>query len=217
MFAARNYGVQAKGITLSEEQLQLARQRIEQAGLAGQVSVELEDYRELAEEPRFDAVVSVGMVEHVGRKNLPVYFRKIFSVLKPGGLFMNHGIGFGPVGFEGESGAFIHDYVFPDAELLNISEMTSHAEREGWAVRDIENLRSHYAQTLREWIKRLEARRDEALRYVSEPTYRTWRLYMGGCAHNFQTGRLAVYQSLLVKLDSDGTSRAPLVRSVWYR
>jgi len=138
-------------------------------------------------------------------------------VLKPGGLFLNHGIGFGTVGFEGASGSFISDYVFPDSELLYIGEMTCQAEREGWDIRDIENLRLPYARTLREWITRLEARRDEALRFVTEPSYRTWRLYMGGCAHNFQTGRLAIYQSLLAKLDSDGNSRAPLVRSVWYR
>ncbi len=215
--AATHYGVQARGITLSVEQLRLAEKRIAEAGLSGQVSVELQDYRELSNEPAYDAVTSVGMVEHVGRKNLPLYFRKIFNVLKPGGLFMNHGIGIGPVGFLGNSGAFIQDYVFPDTDLLRIGEMTSFAEQEGWDVRDVENLRLHYAQTLREWLKRLEARRQEALQFVSQKAYRTWRLYMAGCAHNFQTARLAIYQSLLAKIGPDGTSRAPLVRAQWYR
>ncbi len=214
--AARNYGIQAEGITLSPEQLRYARERIEEAGLSGRVSVRLQDYRELPEEPAFDAVASVGMVEHVGRKNLPVYFRKILSLLKPGGLFLNHGIGSGPVGLPGKSGSFIQDYVFPDSELIPIGEMNRFAEEQSWEVRDVENLRLHYAQTLRHWIGRLEMRRQEALRFVNDRTYRIWRLYMAGCAHNFQTGRLAIYQTLLAKFDAKGLSRAPVVRDNWY-
>jgi cyclopropane-fatty-acyl-phospholipid synthase len=216
LHAARHYGVQAEGITISAEQLALAQQRIGEAGLSGRVTVRLQDYRELPDAPDYDAVASVGMVEHVGRKNLPVYFRKIQALLKPGGLFLNHGIGLGPVAFPGNSGSFIKDHVFPDSDLILISDMTHIAEQGGWAVRDIENLRPHYARTLREWVKRLEARHDEALRFVNERTWRVWRLYMSGCAHNFQTARLAIYQSLLAKLDSRGASRAPETRCPWY-
>ncbi len=177
----------------------------------------LQDYRELPGEPLYDAIASVGMVEHVGRKNLPVYFQKMMALLKPGGLFLNNGIGHGPVGFPGNSGSFIQDHVFPDSDLIRIGDMTRLAEQEGWEVRDVENLRLHYVWTLREWLKRLEARRDEALHYVDERTYRVWRLYMSGCAHNFQTARLAVYQSLLARLDASGESRATATRAGWYR
>jgi len=94
--------------------------------------------------------------------------------------------------------------------------MTTLAERQGWAIRDVENLRLHYARTLREWVKRLEARHDDARRFVNESTWRVWRLYMAGCAHNFQTARLAIYQTLLARLDDRGDSRAPQTRRAWY-
>jgi cyclopropane-fatty-acyl-phospholipid synthase len=216
LHAARHYGVQAEGITISAAQLKLAQRRIEEAGLTGRITVRLQDYRELPDAPAYDAIASVGMVEHVGRKNLPVYFEKMMGTLKPGGLFLNHGIGVGPVGFPGNSGAFIQHHVFPDSELLQIGEMTTLAEQKGWEVRDVENLRLHYARTLREWLGRLEARHDEALRFVNERTWRVWRLYMAGCAHNFQTARLAVYQTLLARINESGESRAPETRCVWY-
>jgi cyclopropane-fatty-acyl-phospholipid synthase len=216
LHAARHYGVLAEGITISAEQLAFAQQRIAEAGLASRIAVRLQDYRELPDDAAYDAVASVGMVEHVGRKNLPLYFEKILRLLKPGGLFLNHGIGLGPVRFPGNSGSFIRDHVFPDSDLIRIGDMTHYAEQEGWGVCDIENLRPHYARTLREWIKRLEARHDEARRFVSERTWRVWRLYMSGCAHNFQTARLAVYQTLLAKIDARGESRAPETRRAWY-
>ncbi len=214
--AARHYGVRADGVTISVEQLKFAQRRIEESGLIERVSVRLQDYRELPGVPAYDAVASVGMVEHVGRKNLGVYFEKIMELLKPGGLFLNHGIGIGPVGFPGQSGSFIQDHVFPDTDLLRIGDMTKYAEQKGWEIRDIENLRLHYAHTLREWGRRLEARRDEALQFVNERTWRVWRLYMAGCAHNFQTARLAIYQTLLAKTDAHGESRAPETRAAWY-
>ncbi|MEI9999806.1 MAG: cyclopropane-fatty-acyl-phospholipid synthase family protein [Verrucomicrobiota bacterium] len=217
LHAAKHYGVQAEGITLSEEQLKLARRRIADAALEDRVTVRLQDYRELPPDPQFDAVASVGMVEHVGRRNLPTYFQKIHSLLKTGGLFLNHGIGLGPVSLPGNSGSFIQDYVFPDTDLLPIGEMTRYGEQEGWEVRDVENLRRHYARTLREWLWRLESRREDARRCVGERLYRVWRLYMAGCAHNFETGRLAIYQSLLAKIDAEGHSRAPEIRRGWYQ
>ena len=156
-----------------------------------------------------DAVASVGMVEHVGREKLPVYFRKAMRLLKPGGLFLNHGIGLGPVVMPGDTGSFIHDHVFPDTELISIGDMLTVAGNAGWGIRDVENLREHYALTLRHWISRLESHHEQALRFVDEPTYRVWRLYMAGCAHNFQVGRLCAYQTLLAKLMENGDSRAP--------
>jgi cyclopropane-fatty-acyl-phospholipid synthase len=215
--AARHYGVKAEGITLSEEQLEYARQKIADEGLSGSVSVHLQDYREFSSEQGFDAIASVGMVEHVGREKLPVYFQKVKELLKPGGLFLNHGIGLGPVVFPGQSGSFIQDHIFPDSDLVRIADMLKPAETEGWEVRDVENLREHYALTLRHWVHRLEERHREALRFVDETKYRTWRLYMAGCAHNFAVGRLTLFQSLLAKLTDDGSSRAPLTRLGWYQ
>ncbi|MCE0484690.1 MAG: cyclopropane-fatty-acyl-phospholipid synthase family protein [Methylacidiphilales bacterium] len=217
LHAARHYGVEADGITLSREQLDFARARIDEAGLSRKVTVHLQDYRELPEDRPYDAITSVGMVEHVGREKFPAYFGKAMRLLKPAGLFLNHGIGVGPVVMPGDTGSFIRDHVFPDTDLVPIALMTQAAETAGWEVRDIESLREHYAMTLRHWVRRLEARHEEALRYVNECTYRVWRLYMAGCAHNFQVGRLSIYQTLLAKLSGNGTSHAPATRARWYR
>lgn len=216
LHAARHYGVHAEGITLSKQQLAYAQNKIEAEGLGDRISLRLQDYREVPEKTPYDAISSVGMVEHVGREKLPAYFGKAFRLLKPGGLFLNHGIGLGPVPFPGTSGSFIQDYVFPDSDLIHLADMLKPVEGEGWEIRDVESLREHYALTLRHWVHRLEASHDQALSFVDEPTYRIWRLYMAGCAHNFQAGRLTIYQTLLAKLAEDGTSRAPAVRSTWY-
>jgi cyclopropane-fatty-acyl-phospholipid synthase len=216
MHAARHFQVRAEGITLSSEQCRLAQDRIKREGLGEQVTVRLLDYRELPETGLYDAITSVGMVEHVGRERLPEYFRKIFSLLRPGGLFMNHGIGLGPVAMPGETGSFIRNHVFPDSELIFAGDMLNTAGKEGWEVRDVENLREHYTLTLRHWVRRLEQNQKEARRLVGECAYRTWRLYMAGCAHNFCVGRLGLYQTLLAKISPNGVSRAPVTRNEWY-
>ena len=215
--AAEHYGVHADGITLSEQQLSHVQQAVREKGLGRQIALHLRDYREMPDEAGYDAISSVGMVEHVGRKKLPDYFGKALRLLKPGGLFLNHGIGLGPVPFPGESGSFIQDHVFPDSELVSLGEMVEAAEKKGWEIRDVESLREHYALTLRHWIRRLEAAHDRALAFVNEPTYRVWRLYMAGCAHNFQVGRLSIYQTLLARISENGTSRAVATRRDWYR
>jgi cyclopropane-fatty-acyl-phospholipid synthase len=215
--AVQHYGVQADGITLSEQQLWHAQQAVLERGLDRQITLHLRDYRELPEEAAYDAISSVGMVEHVGREKLSDYFGKTWRLLKPGGLFLNHGIGLGPIPFPGQSGSFIQDYVFPDSDLVRIGDMLKPAENEGWEIRDVESLREHYVLTLRNWVRRLEKNHDQALSFVDEPTYRIWRLYMAGCAHNFQVGRLSIYQTLLAKIAKNGTSRAPVVRGNWYQ
>jgi len=229
LHAALYYGVEAKGVTLSAEQAAYARSRIEDAGLAGRVQVELRDYRDLAdpnnsndpagntEAGTYDAVASVGMVEHVGRGRLDSYFEHVLRLLKPGGLFLNHGIGLGPVQRLAAGESFVDKHVFPDGDLVPLGEMTAAAEAARFEVRDVENLREHYALTLRRWNERLERSADEAARHVGEATYRTWRLYMAGSAHAFRTGQLAIWQTLLAKLDPKGGSRAPATRTAWYR
>jgi cyclopropane-fatty-acyl-phospholipid synthase len=215
--AATHYGVNADGITLSEKQFNWTRRLIEENRLQDRVTVRLADYRELPREEVYDKAVSVGMVEHVGRKNLGVYFQQVAGLLKRGGLFLNHGIGRGPVPWANEDEGFIDRYVFPDTDLPPISTMLEAAAGTGLEIRDVDSLREHYALTLRHWVRRLEARHAEALREVDEATYRVWRLYMAGSAHNFDLGSISVYQTLLAKLTPEGKSQAPLTREKWYR
>lgn len=217
IWAATHYNVDAVGITLSQPQAELANQRIAQLGLSERARVLLLDYRQAPEEAPFDALVSVGMFEHVGAERLPAYFEKALRLVKPGGVFLNHGI----AGREGDSplnaSSFSEAYVFPDGELTPIHFTLHCAEKAGFEVRDVESLREHYLLTLRNWVKRLEANHNKALQYVDETTYRVWRLYMSGSAHGFKTRRLNVYQSLLVRPDLDGSSGLPLRREDWYR
>ena len=198
--AARRYGVQAHGITLSERQLQLASQRIAEAGLQHLVSVELLDYRDLPGEVLYDKVASVGMFEHVGLKNLPLYFSTIHRVLKPAGLFLNHGITHDCEGWKDSmSTEFINRYVFPDGQLDNISNIQHAMERAKFEIADVEALRAHYALTLRHWVERLDRNHALALQYVNESTYRVWRLYMAACAMEFESGDIGIYQVLASK------------------
>ncbi len=215
LFAAERYGVEALGITLSEAQVELARERIEQAELGDRCRVELLDYREL-DEPAFDKAVSVGMFEHVGEELLAEYFARVASSLREGGVFLNHGIARAGSSAPRRGPSFLDRYVFPDGELAPIATTLAAAERAGFEVRDVESLREHYTLTLRHWLRRLEAHSREAIAAVGEPTYRVWRLYLAGSAYGFETGRVGVYQTLLVKPDR-GKSGLPLTRADWYR
>lgn len=217
IYAAEKYGVDATGITLSEPQASLAQQRIAEAGLQNRARVHVQDYREVEDWEQYDALVSVGMFEHVGEKLLPVYFERAFRLLKPGGVFLNHGIARRAVEKGWNPQSFSNAYVFPDGELVPISTTLRAAEESGFEVRDVESLREHYALTLRHWVSNLEAHHTEALQFVEESTYRVWRIYMSGSAHGFTSGRLNVYQSLLVKTTERGESHLPLTRHDWYK
>jgi cyclopropane-fatty-acyl-phospholipid synthase len=208
IYAAQNYGVHAHGVTLSEKQLSVARQRIAEAGLENRVTVELMDYRDLRDESAYDKVASVGMFEHVGLKNLPLYFSSVHRLLKPDGLFLNHGITHVQPGWEKNVWTqFINRYVFPDGQLDTISNIQSVMEGSSFEIADVEALRSHYALTLRAWVARLEHRHARALEYVSEATYRVWRLYMAACALEFESGNIGIYQVLAGKR---GALKTPL-------
>ena len=196
-WAAEHYGVKAHGITLSQHQHDHVQELIRSRVLEGRVSVELLDYRDLEGEARFDKVVSVGMFEHVGLKNLPAYFAAAHRLLKPGGLFLNHGITSAEGGWEkSHSTEFINRYVFPDGQLETISTVQRIMEDSSFEIHDVDGLRPHYALTLREWVRRLEARHEEALKHVSEPVYRIWRLYMAASALQFEEGITGIYQIL---------------------
>lgn len=226
--AAQHYGVQAVGVTLSEQQHALAQQRIAEAGLEGRAEVRCIDYRDVADGP-FDKMASVGMFEHVGRERLPEYFGHLFALLRPGGAFLNHGIAGRPAPERGIGGrlarrlephlvggsTFRERYVFPNGGLVPVSEANLLAEQAGWEVRDVENLREHYARTLRHWASRLEAREEEARRIGGSGMFRLWRLYMGMAAWQFARGEFGVFQTLLVK-PAGGESELPLSRADIY-
>lgn len=194
--AARNYGVRATGITLSEEQAELARARVEAAGLRDRVEILVRDYREM--EGEFDAISSIGMVEHVGRERLPDYYRTLRRLLAPGGVVLNHGIvDHNHTSPRERRRGFVGTYVFPDGDLLPLATNLSMAEDQGLEPRDIEALRVNYSLTLRHWVRALEANRDRAVAAASERTYRIWRLYMAGSAVAFDLGAIGVYQTVL--------------------
>ncbi len=211
--AAKFYGVHVFGVTLSAAQVESARRRIQEAGVADRCQVELCDYRDVQAGP-FDKLVSVGMFEHVGEAMLPEYFRRAWQLLRPQGLFLNHGIAASAT-YQRKGPSFMEKYVFPDGELVPLFTTVRAAENCGFEVCDVENLRSHYALTLQHWVKRLEARADEARRLTDEAAYRTWRIYMAGSAHGFSRGRVNVYQVLLSKSER-GQAELPLTRNDWY-
>ena len=227
MHAAANYGVHATGLTLSQAQAELARQRIAAAGLSSLCQVELRDYRDLGTEPEYDRIASVGMMEHVGYERLPGYFDSAFRVLLPGGVFLNHTIVRDGHRLPETMGRhlksrlwkrdqFIHRYVFPDGRLVPLARVVDCAEHSGFEVRDVEALREHYAMTLRHWLRRLEAQSAQAVSLVGERRYRTWRLYLLAAINGFRSGRNNVVQVLLAKCDSSGSSGLPLTRDYMF-
>ena len=214
--AARDFGAHAVGITLSRRQYEEAKRRVAAASLGDRARVELRDYRELHGET-FDKIVSVGMFEHVGRARFDEYFRAAFGALRPGGLFLNHAISDQSPKRKGyKVSGFLARFIFPDGELVSVSEGLHAAERAGFEVRDVENLREHYERTLRAWVSRLEHNRAAAIAAAGAVSYRLWRLYLAGSAQGFRRGRIAVYQSLLSKPDAGGYVNLPPTRRDLY-
>ncbi|MGI8627118.1 MAG: class I SAM-dependent methyltransferase [Geodermatophilaceae bacterium] len=198
--AARRYGVEVVGITLSHEQAELARKRIAEAGLTEQVEIRIQDYRDVDDGP-YDAIASIGMAEHVGSATMGVYARRMHDLLRPGGRFLNQAISWsrGETRWDGDT--FIARYVFPDGELITLGATVSFLEESGLEVLGVQALRPHYAQTLRAWVQRLEQNWSEAVRLTSEGRARVWRLYMAGSAMSFENGTLGVNQVLAVRPD----------------
>jgi len=202
-------------VTLSQAQADLANARIAEAGVAGRCRVRVLDYRDLDELDGYDRLVSVGMFEHVGAGMLAEYFRRAWQLLRPGGIFLNHGIAFSFPQPERQGPTFFDRHVFPDGEIVPLSTTLQAAEASGFEVRDVESLREHYRLTLRHWLARLEAQHDRIRRITDEVTYRVWRLYLAAAAHQFGIGRANVYQTLLSK-PNHGESGLPLTRADWY-
>ncbi|MFN0039402.1 MAG: class I SAM-dependent methyltransferase [Burkholderiales bacterium] len=220
LWAARHFQVRATGITLSTEQHAYVSERIRALGLEGRCEVRLQDYRDVPDQDPFDKIASVGMFEHVGKRNLPEYFSKIFRLLKPGGLVLNHGITTNSLE-DAELGSgigdFVDEYVFPGGELVHVSRVLSCLAEQGLETWDAECLRPHYAKTLWEWVRRLESRQEEARRIVGEKLYRTWRVYMAGSAHAFDRGWISIFQILGVRPAASGAAPVPLTRQHVYR
>ena len=218
-YAAREFGAKVFGITLSREQLELARERVAAQGLQEQITLELMDYRDLPQDGRFDKVVSVGMFEHVGHANLPLYCQRLFGAVRPGGLVMNHGITARhidgrPVGHG--AGEFIDRYVFPHGELPHLVNISSCISDVGLEIVDVESLRLHYARTLDFWSERLEAQLEQAKRMVPERALRIWRLYLAGCAYGFRHNWINLHQILASKPLADGSHELPWSRADLY-
>ena len=218
--AAKNYGVSGLGVTLSEEQAELARQRVQEAGLAGRIAIELRPFESL-EAGRFDAISSIGMFEHVGIANHDAYFANVARLLKPGGLYLHHAItrrmkrGRRFKRKSAEHRALVR-YIFPGGELDTLGMSVSGLETHGMEVHDAENLRPHYGRTCRMWATRLHARMDEAVAEVGAPRARLWLLYLSGCALAFERGTVQVNQTLASRR-AKGPDGRGLVPVPWTR
>lgn len=210
--AAQHHGVEAVGITISPAQAELARQRVQQAGLTDRVEIRLQDYRDLGTE-RFDAVSSIGMSEHVGNVNLETYFTIIRGVLGDHGRLLNHAIS-SVGGSKLPKNSFAYRYVFPDGELIDLARSIEAMQRAGFEIRDVESLREHYAVTLNHWVRNLEQHWEAAVAEVGEERARVWRLYMAASAVGFSDAGLNLHQVLGVVNASDGSSGMPPTRPV---
>jgi cyclopropane-fatty-acyl-phospholipid synthase len=230
--AARHYGARVVGVTLSEPQRRYATEQARLAGVSDLVEFRVQDFRDVADGP-FDAISSIGMSEHVGRRSLAKYTQNMWDLLAPGGRFLNHAIG-RPVSFREDprpsnasevnrqlqialglrgpsknGSSFIDRYVFPDGELHEVGTLVSMFQAHGFEVRHVESLREHYALTLRHWVANLERHWGDAVGEVGEARARVWRLYMAASAVAFERHHLEVHQVLMVRPDR-GESHMPL-------
>jgi cyclopropane-fatty-acyl-phospholipid synthase len=215
LHAARHYSVEGFGVTLSQEQAEWATELIATEGLSQCCTVQVCDYRDLNATEQYDAIASVGMVEHVGTAQLSTYFAHVRHLLRPRGAFLNHGIGCPPSHCQQQGPSFVDQYLFPDAEISPISTILGAAEDAGFEVRDVENLREHYALTVRHWLRGIERNHDNVCRLTNEVTYRIWRISAIGSIYRFLTGDQQLYQTLLIKPEH-GKSGLPLTREDWY-
>jgi cyclopropane-fatty-acyl-phospholipid synthase len=202
--AAQKFGARCVGVTLSQNQLELARERGAQAGLQDRIEIRLQDYRDVA--GTFDRITSVGMFEHVGIQHLPEYFAQINKLLAPGGVVMNHGITTTDVEHRASpygTGEFIGRYVFPHGELAHLSTVIRTMQEGGLEVRDVENLRRHYARTCEMWAENFENNAARIRQLADPKTFRIWHVYLAGCAYAFAHDWISLYQIVGSKAGQD--------------
>ncbi|MHC1557680.1 class I SAM-dependent methyltransferase [Actinomycetospora sp. C-140] len=209
MHAAEHHGVQALGVTLSRDQATWAQKEVARRGLGDLVEIRHGDYRDVTE-TGFDAVSSIGLTEHIGRRNIPGYFRFLYGKLRPGGRMLNHCITRPDAHHRAGADPFINRYVFPDGELLPIGWLMSRMNAAGFEIRHEENLREHYAKTLAGWSANLDANWDECVSEAGEGRARVWRLYMPACQVGFDLNNIQLHQVLGVKLGPSARSGFPL-------
>jgi len=215
--AAQKFGAQCVGVTLSQNQRDLATQRVKEAGLEDRIEIRLQDYRDV--QGQFDRITSVGMFEHVGRKNLPAYFGKVRDLLADDGIAMNHGItstDFDNGNALSGGGEFIDRYVFPDGELPHIGFALQALQQGGLEAVDVESLRRHYARTLDIWAENFEARAEQAKQMVDDEKFRIWRVYLAGCAYAFENDEISIYQIVCRKAGRSAQT-LPWSREYMYR
>jgi cyclopropane-fatty-acyl-phospholipid synthase len=218
--AAQHYGVEAHGVTLAEEQLKLAREKVERLGLQDRVTLHLKDFAQM--EGAFDKISSIGMFEHVGIANHPDYFRAVNRLLRPRGLYLHHTISRRAKKTDkafnrmpAEYRALVR-YIFPGGELDHLGMSIANLERFGFEIHDVEGWREHYQRTTRLWWERLNARRQEAEAEIGPERTRMWLLYLAGCSLAFERGGAMVNQTLVSKRRK-GASGLPLTRADLYR
>jgi cyclopropane-fatty-acyl-phospholipid synthase len=224
MHAAERYGVNARGITISQAHGELAQQRIKEKGLSDRCRVDIMDYRELPRDTQYDKIAAIGIIEHVGENRLNAYFQLVWDLLKPGSVFLNHGICWPGRNRKIDrvkdrlpfNRNFIQRHIFPDLDLLPLHVILQSAGRAGWEVRDVENLREHYTMTLRKWLENLDANWAAAVAEVGVPTARMFRAYLGHSSHSFQVGDINLIHTLFAKPDAEGRVGIPLTREYMY-
>lgn len=219
-YMGKYWDVDVLGITVSQKQLEGAKERVKNMGVEANVRVELMDWRQL-EENNFDKIVSVGMIEHVGRANLEPYFQKMFALLKPGGVMLNHGITLLHDPFKSVRevrNGFFAKYIFPDGDVQPIGYVLERAVRVGFEIRDVESLREHYGKTLKCWLERFEKNEEEIVEMVGMKKFRLWRLYLLSAGWGFDKGLHSIYQTILYKAGESGSGwpDLPMTRDEWY-
>ncbi len=216
VWAAQRYGVRAHGVTLSVAQAEYAQATIRRAGLEGRASVEFRDYRDLPPDVRFDKIAAVGVIEHIGPRNLKRYFARVHELLAPGGLFLSHGITHEKLYRRTSAIRFLERHVFPNAELDDISHTVDTLERAHFEIVDVEALRLHYARTCRQWTERLTVNHERARALVGERVYRIWIAYLAASSMGFAKGWTGLYQVVGMRPDPAVVGGTPSTREAIY-
>ena len=216
LWAAERYGVDARGVTLSKNQAEWAQEAIRRAGLEKRARVDHLDYRDLPDDLRFEKIAAVGVIEHVGIRNYADYFARVWNLLVPGGLFLNHGITHEKAWRRTSQFDFLERYVFPNGEMDNVSHILDVLERARFEVLDVEGLRAHYARTTRQWVERLQANAERARALVGERVYRTWIAYLASSSVGFTQGSLGLHQVVAARPDPAAVVAVPTTREGIY-
>jgi cyclopropane-fatty-acyl-phospholipid synthase len=216
MWAAERYGVHAHGVTLSRAQAEWAQAAIQRSGLEDRARVDHLDYRDLPRDLRFDKIAAVGVIEHIGIRNYPAYFARVWDLLAPGGLFLNHGITHEKQWRRTSETEFLERYVFPNGQMDNVSHILDVLERARFELLDVESLRPHYARTTRQWVERLRANGERARALVGERVYRTWIAYLAASSVSFTQGSIGLYQVVAARPDPTAVVAVPTTREMIY-